>query len=68
MELSEIKKEKLEAERKIARAIVDALALFSRRTGLPIKDIRINMQEVTSLSDIQKQYILGLVSCEVDYD
>ncbi len=68
MDLSQIKKEKAEAERLIAIAVRNALTLFNSRTGLSFEDVRVNMQEVTSIGDANKQYMVGSVTCEVNYD
>lgn len=65
MEIKELLEKKKEVEFKIAEALVPIFIEFRKETGFSLRDIAVNMIEVTSFADPHPRYLLSQVKVDL---
>jgi len=66
MDTEEVKLNLIQTESTIAATVAKNLLEFRAKTGISIKTVSINMQEVRSFGERGSEYILQDVSCQID--
>ncbi|MFW1676455.1 hypothetical protein ACFVYJ_01555 [Pontibacter sp. JAM-7] len=60
MDTRELPKAKDDLEREIGLTVRDMVTKFKKETGICVSDIRIGMEEVTSMSDTSPQFVVSV--------